>query len=102
MFPFDDAIMIKVILLSFREFALLGDTSECQSVGLRYYDGDRSGRTPRTFCGSRLPNITRSSGHVVEFELYFSGHYSWSGFRIDYGAVDSSSEARYPVIDIGN
>ena len=94
--------MFQVILLSFREFVLLENSFECKSAVLRYYDGDNMGRNALEFCGSELPNVTRSSSNVIVFELHFPTQYGWSGFRIDYAAVDRSSESRYPVMGTGN
>ena len=94
-------ILLQVIVFAFREFAILGDNSKCQSAVLRYYDGENVGRAPQEFCGTELPSVTRSSGNVVVFELYLTGDCSWSGFRVDYTAVHNASDSRYPVIGIG-
>ena len=94
-------ILLQVIVFAFREFAILGANSKCQSAVLRYYDGENVGRAPQEFCGTELPSVTRSSGNVVVFELYLTGDYSWSGFRVDYTAVHNASDSRYPVIGIG-
>ena len=86
----------------------MSDTKGCQSAVLRYHDLGSGSKTSEIFCASAIPNISRSSGNVVMFELNFPRHYEfsrqhgWSGFRLDYDAVYYSSESRYPVIYTGN
>ena len=92
--------MLQVIMFVFREFILLGGENKCHSVVLWYYDGDAGGKS--SFCGTKLPNVTRSSSNIAIFELHSSGQYSWSGFRIEYAAVHRFSDSRYPVIGAGN
>ena len=94
-------IVFQIIVFSFREF-VLGDKHNCRSAVMWYYDGISGRMRPEAFCGSKLPNITRSSGSTVEFELYFPSKHSWSGFRIDYAAVHNLSDSQYPVIGAGN
>ena len=94
-------VLFQIILFSFREFVLSEDNNDCQSAVLWYYDGEIAGRTLR-FCGTELPNVTRSSTNVVIFKLRFSDQHSWSGFRIDYAAVHKASDSLYPVIGTGN
>ena len=94
-------IFFQVITFSFREFVLLKDYRVCQSAVLRFYDGDNFGRTPLEFCGSDLPIITRSSGNIVVFELHVISHDNWGRFRLDYAAINNSSDSHYPVIGAG-
>ena len=95
------SMVFQVIVVAFREFVLLG-SNDCQTAVLRYYDGDSRESTPRIFCGSKLPDVIRSSRNIVIFALHFSGTHSWSGFRLDYAGVHNSSRSRYPVFGTGN
>ena len=79
-------------MFSFREFDLEGVT-DCRSGALQYYDGNSTVlAVPQTFCGKHLPKLQESTENAVVFQLMSNTSHRWALFRIDYVAVDNSSE----------
>ena len=79
-------------MFSFREFDL-GGSIDCRSGALQYHDGNSTAlAAPQTFCGKQLPKLPQSTGNAVVFQLKSNTSLRWALFRIDYVAVDNSSE----------
>ena len=91
----------QAIVFSFREFDLRGSI-DCRSGALQYYDGNSTAlAAPQQFCGKQLPKLPQSTGNAVVFQLKSNTSLRWALFRIDYVAVDNSSERVDAIAETG-
>ena len=87
-------------MFTFREFDL-GDENGCPSGALWYHDGNNVEMTHEELCGKGLPKLARSRGNVAIFQLFSK---DWNGkgiFRMEYAAVNISTDIVYPLIGAG-